>query len=348
MSHSLFEEGGPHDIKKIGPEEYTMHVSIPSGERGRTARECPNANCSPGYFKVKGRTGIVEGQKSAFCPYCRTESEPGDFTTKEQARYAQDVLLSEVDEGITNMIKETLGLDSSGRKSYGGGLVSMELSLKPAPKQEPRRPFEEELRRDVTCPYCTLDQSVYGLATWCAYCGNDIFLTNVESELIVVRAMLGDINRRRELLGARVAAKDLENCLEDTVSIFEAVLKALTSRFLRQSGKPENEVETFFRKIGNSFQSIRRSNEVLQTELGMSLSAKEPKDETNELSQIFEKRHAITHNLGIVDKKYLEKVRTAEKEGREVLVSTEEIAKAIDLSSAIFRSLHLRMFGPIS
>lgn len=348
MTHSLFEEGGPHDIRKTGLEEYTMHVSIPSNEDGRTARECPNANCSPGYFKVKVGTGIIDGQISAFCPYCRTESENGDFTTSEQLRYAKDVLSNEVDEGITNIVKDIFGMDSSGKKTYGGGLVSMELSLKPASKQVPLRPFEEELRRDVTCPYCSLDQSVYGLATWCADCGKDIFLTHVESELAVVRTMLGDIDRRRGSFGARVAAKDLENCLEDMVSIFEAVLKALAGRFLRQSGKPENEVEVFFRKIGNSFQSIERSGNVLQTELGLQLSEDETKKEVEELSQIFEKRHAITHNLGVVDKKYLEKVRTEEKEGREVLVSMQEISRAIELSSKIFHSLHSRMFAATS
>jgi len=43
--------------------------------------------------------------------------------------------------------------------------------------------------------------------------------------------MLADIPRRRENLGRRIAAKDRKNCLEDTVSIFEAVLRALVRRY---------------------------------------------------------------------------------------------------------------------
>jgi hypothetical protein len=39
---------------------------------------------------------------------------------------------------------------------------------------------------------------------------------------------LGDIDRRREALGRRVAAKDLENCLEDAVSILKSAMKAIT------------------------------------------------------------------------------------------------------------------------
>lgn len=74
------------------------------------------------------------------------------------------------------------------------------MSLKPGHKPTVRRPFEEEVRRDVACPHCGLDQSVYGLATWCTDCGDDIFLTHVAAELSVVYLMLGDIERRREYL----------------------------------------------------------------------------------------------------------------------------------------------------
>jgi hypothetical protein len=66
------------------------------------------------------------------------------------------------------------------------------------------------------------------------------------------------------------------------------------------------------------------------------------------LGRIFEKRHPITHNLGVVDRKYMEKARTAEREGREVLISTREIEQALDLSMVVFRTLHGRLFPQAS
>jgi len=92
MRNNLFKEGGANSVKRTGPDEYTMSISIPSDEDGRRARECPNDNCSPGYFKVKGVTGITEDQETAFCPYGRHEEEPSDFITKEQIRYAEDLV----------------------------------------------------------------------------------------------------------------------------------------------------------------------------------------------------------------------------------------------------------------
>jgi len=340
----LFKEGGPAQTKKTGPDEYAMNISIPTDMDGMTARECPNDECSPGYFKVKGGTGITEGHEVAFCPYCRHGVEPNNFTTKEQIRYAEDLVLREIHEGIDDMLKDALGLGSSGKKTIGGELFSIDMSLRPGQKPVVRRPFEEEVRRDVTCPHCGLDQSVYGLATWCADCAEDIFLIHVDAEFSVLRLMLGDIEQRRERLGVRVATKDIENCLEDTVSIFEAVLRALVKRYKRLNGMPEDDIDKLFRKIGNAFQNVNRSADILLNKVGLSLFDGVSSGDAEELACIFEKRHPITHNLGVVDRKYIEKVRAAEDEGKEVLVSTQEVQHAMDLSQKIFSSLHAQMF----
>jgi len=345
MANELFKEGGPHNIRKTGPTQYNMTVSLPTDEDGRTARECPKEECSPGYFKVKNGTGITGGQEFAYCPYCRNQAVPNDFFTKEQLRYAKDILQQEAFKAVENRFANALGLDRAGKKKIGGGFLSIEMSLNPSSKPIIRRPFEKEVRRDVICPHCGLYHSVYGLATWCADCGQDIFLTHVEAELSVVRAMLGDVERRRELLGSRVAAKDLENCLEDTVSIFEAVLKVLVKRYQRQAGVAEEEVDGFFKKIGNAFQSVERTQEIFLTKVGILLFPECSSDEIHKLACIFEKRHPITHNLGVIDKKYIDKSRTTEEEGKEVSVSAIDIEDALILSMETFSSLHNRMCG---
>lgn len=88
----IFRQGGPHRIRHLGGDQHSMRVSLPGDVEGRTARECPNEACSPGYFKVKGGTGITDGQENAFCPYCRRKGEPSDFHTKEQICYAKDIV----------------------------------------------------------------------------------------------------------------------------------------------------------------------------------------------------------------------------------------------------------------
>ena len=233
----MFKQGGPHQTKKLGNDEYTMSISIPTDEDGRLARECPDSSCSPGYFKVTPGTGVTDGQQVAYCPYCRREAEPNDFTTEEHVRYARDVATREAHKGVDRMMRDALKVGASGKRKMKGNFISMELKYKPGSLPHVTHPFEDEVRRDVVCPHCSLDQTVFGLATWCSDCGRDIFLTHVNAQLDVTRLMVDDIERREKHLGKRVVAKDLENCLEDAVSIFEAAVKATVRRALIERGE---------------------------------------------------------------------------------------------------------------
>jgi hypothetical protein len=337
VKRRLFREGGPHNIKHLGNDQYQISITMPKDGEGRVARECPNAQCSPAYFKVKPGTGITGEQGAAYCPYCRHVAEPSEFTTQEQIRYAEDITLREAEGGVNDMIKDVLGLGPSGKKKMGGGFVSMELSYKPSTPRPVRWPYEEEVRRDVTCPHCTLDQTVFGLATWCSDCGKDIFLTHVAAEIAVTKSMLSDVGRREQDLGKRVAAKDLENCLEDAVSIFEASVKALVRRALTERGHDLPGIETEMKKVGSSFQSTERSKEQLSRLFGYSPS--QP-DIWERLRSCFEKRHPVTHNLGVVDKKYLERAQQSELEGREIRISENEVFTLLEDVHSVISDIH--------
>jgi len=167
MGNELLREGGPHKIRKTGANKYEMSVSIPQGPDGMMARECTDASCSPGYFKVKGGTGITEGQATAFCPYCRRSGKPSDFVTKEQLRYVDKIVEKEATAGVENMLRDSLGLGSSGNRRIGGGLFSINISLKGPASLPVAPPIEEELKRKVICPHCGLEHAVFGLASWC-------------------------------------------------------------------------------------------------------------------------------------------------------------------------------------
>lgn len=318
---------------------------MPPDKDGRVARECPDDSCSPGYFKVKPGTGITEDQTEAFCPYCRFADKPASFTTKEQTRYAQDILTREATKGISRSIENGLGLGPSRKKKYGDKFFSMELEYKPGQLLHVRRPFEEVLRRDVVCPHCGLDHSVYGLATWCSDCGRDIFMTHVETEFNVIRAMLKDSNRREKELGSRVAQKDIENALEDTVSVFEATLRAQVKRVLIERGISKEEIEDIFRKkIKTNFQNVALAQEITKEIIGKRVFEGTDERDVGLLNKIFLKRHPITHNLGVVDRKYLEKVRSGELEGRDVRVTEEEVEQAIKIAFNSMAEFHHAIF----
>jgi len=334
----LFREGGPHRARRLPDGNFEMTIRIPTDADGLVGRECPTEDCSPAYFKVKLGTGLT-GQSIAFCPYCRTEAAPDRFTTKGQIKYARETLAAEAVEGVQRMVGDALGLDPSGHRRIGGGTLSIDISMEKRPKPPVFPAIEDELRRDLTCPACRLEHAVFGLATWCPDCGRDIFLAHVEAEIAVVRRMVESVDSRRHELGARVAARDVENALEDAVSIFEAVLKALVRRYLRTKVSEEKEIEKSLRRSAN-FQDPISAAEGFRRLTGIEHDAK---DVAN-LAQTFAKRHPIAHNLGVVDRRYLERARSGELEGREVHVTAAEVGQSLCLVSNILSAAHEGLF----
>lgn len=347
MSDELFREGGPHGIRRTGRHQYEMSIALPQDERGMVGRECAREGCSPAYFKVKSGTGITGEQEIAYCPYCRNDGHPTDFHTKAQHDYARRVVENEAAEAVQRMLGDALGLGPSGRKKLGGGMFSIEMSLQRAPRRHVSRPLEEELRRDIRCATCGLEHAVFGLAFWCPDCGTDLFLDHVHEELEVTRRILEAVDDRRAVLGARVAARDVENALEDTVSLFETVLKIVTRRVLQARGQTEEQVDdTFRRHVRNTYQSVGSAAATFQTQVALELFADIDEARRATLAAVFEKRHPITHNLGVVDRNYLRRAQSGELEGREVRVTTEEVREAVDIAEAVLRGAYTRTASP--
>jgi hypothetical protein len=68
-------------------------------------------------------------------------------------------------------------------------------------------------------------------------------------------------------------------------------------------------------------------------------------EKVSALIRIFEKRHPITHNLGVVDRKYIERMQSAEREGREIRIVPQEISSATSTILEIISSVHKSLFS---
>jgi hypothetical protein len=122
-------------------------------------------------------------------------------------------------------------------------------------------------------------------------------------------------------------------------------LKVLLVRTLRERGKVEEEIQDILKKrVRNGFQNVNRSSEIIEKELGISLFDLSDARMREELSSSFEKRHPITHNLGVVDRKYVEKALSAEREGHEINITYTELTESIDIALKVLGGLHARLF----
>ena len=118
-------------------------------------------------------------------------------------------------------------------------------------------------------------------------------------------------------------------------------MKAIARRHLLASGLAPDGVDARLKKLGNAFQNIARTGEVLREHLGLAAVPGVPWDE---MAAAFEKRHPITHNLGVVDRKYLERAQANDREGSEVGIASAEVGRTLDQVLAAVSAVHARLF----
>ena len=148
---------------------------------------------------------------------------------------------------------------------------------------------------------------------------------------------------RRRTLGPWIAAKDEENCIEDLVSVFEVVLKLLVRRRMAAAGKPVEEIDTFLdREIRSQFQNPAVRAPLLLRHFGEDLWSGIPQETSRALESVFAKRHPITHNLGIADRKYVATAQAGDTSGRDVETSAAEIETATHATHVVLVGLQRR------
>lgn len=330
MWNNHFGRGGSFHAPVGSAGSHEMSIPLHPDSQGMVGRECPSRHCSPGYFKVNPGSGLSKTQESVFCPYCRATWPGRLFHTDKQLAYARELLAQKTVLGIHRAFRDAIG---AGGKTLGGSFLAIRISVSTPVLHASEPPHEEELQREIQCPSCGSEHAVFGVAIWCPASGSDVFLEHVRGEFAVIQIILAAVGTRRAELGARVAAKDTENALEDVVSIFEAVMKIVIRRSLELRNVGPLEVPDRIRSIGNSFQNVESGAREFQKDTGMDLF--EDAADKAVLDAAFTKRHPHTHNLSIVDRRYLERVRSGALEGRELRFTSTEVIAAIESAQRV-------------
>jgi hypothetical protein len=104
-------------------------------------------------------------------------------------------------------------------------------------------------------------------------------------------------------------------------------MRVIVRRAMLMRGYSVDDIELSFKKLGNAFQNIEKTKKELYSMFG-----KNPLDEnlSKKLKSAFEKRHPITHNLGVIDRKYMEHAKEIDGEGREVRLTEGEVSETLN------------------
>lgn len=159
-----------------------------------------------------------------------------------------------------------------------------------------------------------------GTAYFCPCCGNNLILENVEETLITIQNKIDSLDEIKELLvesyNIDIAQSMIDSMLEksigEVVSIFQ---KFAETKYKKLSDK---KVRT------NDFQILSKGSDLFLKATGKDYLECITQDEYIYIFLMFQKRHILEHNDGIVDEKYIEKTNDLEYEVNQRLIITHK------------------------
>jgi len=282
-------------------------ISIPNDEKGYLGRECPECER---YFKVTPGTGLTGDDLSCHCPYCGHCSKPDQFFTKAQIEYAESVVMNQV---MGAVIKDLRSLEFNHRPTGAFGLgISMKVKGTPEPI---RRYSEQELEEEVACEKCTLRYTVYGTFAYCPDCGQHNSLQILEKNLALARKLLDLATTVEGDLSFQLVADALEN----GVSTFDGFGREACRIYSSKSSDP-------MKATGISFQNLAGAQKNVLALFGVDLMAALNAADWTFACRCFQKRHLLSHKMGIVDDAYINATGDSTTAvGRKVPVSSQEV-----------------------
>ena len=152
------------------------------------------------------------------------------------------------------------------------------------------------LATHIDCQSCGADYTVYEVFESCVACQEEqnhhIFTKNLElvtKQLELAQTITTDLSR---LL--------TENSLVDLVSSFDGFARRLTDKSKDKASKPD--------KVSYlSFQNLKKARKDVKQLFSFDLSTPLEQERWYSANDSFQKRHLLTHNLGLVDEVYIEK-----------------------------------------
>jgi hypothetical protein len=321
---------------KVGgtDDKMELRIPLPQTSSGKVYRWCPNQECRPRLFLLGGnpvRPDTLDisqlprapGVAETTCPYCGFDAEDHEFNYEGDKQAILDYIkwaaikdTHDALEKIANDFNRSVG---------SGGLISLNMSVKPNYDSEPKA-WREDLIRNLACDICGREYGVYAIALFCPDCGSKNLHVHFEREIELILQQIDLAEQVAENENPELSYRILGNAHEDVLTAFETYQKTfyryeIRKRFSQEEGKKL----TSKAAIGNRFQNIDKAKQLYKN-LGLDPFGVLFPGEIELLHSNIEKRHVIGHNLSLADETYSETGKT-EQPGTTVEILAEDITQ---------------------
>lgn len=179
------------------------------------------------------------------------------------------------------------------------------------------------MKLDITCEKCACRFAVIGSAYFCPSCGHNSVDRVFDDSLRKIRAKKDNIELIRNTI-TDIGSKDeaeltcrsiIESCLLDGVTAFQKCCEGVYGLTNPAVAAPMN-----------AFQRLSQGSDLWKARVGLAYSDILTEAELVRLKLLFQKRHLLTHNDGIVDQRYSsESNDTSYKVGQRIAVTHADV-----------------------
>jgi len=298
----------------------SVSVPIDSDENGYIDKQCPSEECEF-LFKVNEEDWAEKFKDEAvWCPLCRHEAPADQWFTLEQVEHAK----AEATAVIQGKINNALHSDARkfNRQQPRNSFISMSMKVQGGIKRTYTIPAiaAEAMQLEITCEVCDSHFAVIGSAYFCPACGHNSVTRTYTDSLRKIRAKKDSVEIVRQALIESIGKDEaeltyrslIETCISDGVVAFQKYCEGLYSPY----GKAPF----------NAFQRLEQGSSLWKKAIQKDYNFWLTVEELLQLNLLYQKRHILAHNEGIVDAKYINNsANSSYKEGQRIVVSDKDI-----------------------
>lgn len=309
-------------------------VAIESDEKGYIDRQCPNEECEF-IFKINEEDWANNlKDETVWCPFCRHEAPSDQWFTIEHAEYAKAEAVAVIKGKIHNSLRS--GAQKFNRRQPRNSFISMSMKVTGGPKRTHTIPAKaaDLMQLEIQCESCESRFAVVGSAYFCPACGHNSVTRTFRDSLRKIRAKKDGVDVVRQAL-IETAGKDeaeltcrslIETCISDGVVAFQKYCEGM--------------YEGFGKAPFNAFQRLEQASELWEKATQKGFDAWLREEEINFLRVLYQKRHLLAHNEGIVDVRYIQKSRDSKyKEGQRLIVSANDVENLVTCLEKLSRGI---------
>lgn len=324
------------DAIKAMEQMKSVSIPIETDEKGYIDKQCPSEECEF-IFKVNENDwSSIFKNEAVWCPLCRHEAPADQWFTIAQVEHAKNEAFKVVKGKFHNALKS--GADKFNRRQPKNSFISMSMKVDGGIKKIQPIPAKaaEEMQLEIQCEECASRFAVIGSAYFCPACGNNSVTQTFSDSLRKIKAKKDNIDVVRQALSESVGKDEaeltcrslIETCISDGVVAFQKYC--------------EGQYETFGLPPFNAFQRLDQGSKLWLKAVGKCFNDWLTENDLKQLTVLYQKRHILAHNEGIVDGKYIKNSGDESyKKGQRIVVTEKNVDSLVKLLEKLKKGIEL-------